>query len=693
MSVYEVSKIKSETNEFGRRRSKLIIRKNSKINAFQSTKENNNTGKKLIFCKDKQDNLSHMTKFRENTFSKFKNQPNLLFSSTEKQNKSIFNDILIEKSLSQSKSSSYVSKKPSPLINLSQFKINTSEENIKKNIQVGTNILKNFPIFETNSLKEKSSPISLLREKIFSPGLGLKLTESVVLHSDEVFGPISPFSSKMSCIKSPQPLEKKIFNRKPIIGANQTPLLKYIKKPNSHESNFKRKKSDVKRSNSIIEARKNLPKDLIKDRRHSNCRIGIGRHFTIVDENLEIRERILEIKSLKKLEYIQELEKLPDEDDMLHQKLLSENIKSFTRNIEENDEFISKYNNMKGILKPSKVLLQIGNRNDEHVVNFYNFLFSSCEKENYIIIIMSLMVFLYHSDLDYLELSRFDFIARSTIASVLAIIIKYFNQLFEKRILTKSLIITYVLLNFIILWPHIFSIRQFSSFEFSQILLLNIFFQNISLILFVDSLISSFLVLGFLLLFQIMTVFQFLVLSLIIVVNLYLTRDNYLRKIHKTNLNIANVLSKTQQKTMVRNLLPNHIIQQFINNPSSKSDLIEEFQDVTILFADIKGFTNFSAHHPVPVVANMLRDLFTELDRLCLKNEVYKLYTIGDCYVAMGLIDANLRNVEEEAKNVIEFAFQMLNMIKSVRKKYPELEMRIGIHIVFLFMFFILNNF
>jgi phospholipid-translocating ATPase len=48
-----------------------------------------------------------------------------------------------------------------------------------------------------------------------------------------------------------------------------------------------------------------------------------------------------------------------------------------------------------------------------------------------------------------------------------------------------------------------------------------------------------------------------------------------------------------------------------------KSDFIDEFDDVTLLFADIKGFTEYShAHNPEGVVT-MLRNLFTEFDKLC----------------------------------------------------------------------------
>jgi len=35
--------------------------------------------------------------------------------------------------------------------------------------------------------------------------------------------------------------------------------------------------------------------------------------------------------------------------------------------------------------------------------------------------------------------------------------------------------------------------------------------------------------------------------------------------------------------------------------------------------------------------------IFTEFDKACIKNEVYKVYTIGDCYVVMGTLNAKMR--------------------------------------------------
>lgn len=54
----------------------------------------------------------------------------------------------------------------------------------------------------------------------------------------------------------------------------------------------------------------------------------------------------------------------------------------------------------------------------------------------------------------------------------------------------------------------------------------------------------------------------------------------------------------------------------------------------------------------------MLRRLFEEFDKKCLEHKVYKLYTIGDCYVVMGFTNATKRSIDtvaQEAYNGIIF--------------------------------------
>jgi class 3 adenylate cyclase len=81
----------------------------------------------------------------------------------------------------------------------------------------------------------------------------------------------------------------------------------------------------------------------------------------------------------------------------------------------------------------------------------------------------------------------------------------------------------------------------------------------------------------------------------------------------------------------------------------------------------------------------MLSRLFTEFDMECNRLNLFKLYTIGDCYVVMGFIDKkNRKSPAEEANDVVQLAISMISIISKVRKmiKFDELNMRIGIHTV-----------
>lgn len=79
----------------------------------------------------------------------------------------------------------------------------------------------------------------------------------------------------------------------------------------------------------------------------------------------------------------------------------------------------------------------------------------------------------------------------------------------------------------------------------------------------------------------------------------------------------------------------------------------------------------------------MLSKLFSAFDKECNKEDLYKVYTIGDCYVVMSFLDKNYRNSpERECISVVELGFKMIEIIAQVRKeiKFDGLHMRIGIH-------------
>jgi len=119
---------------------------------------------------------------------------------------------------------------------------------------------------------------------------------------------------------------------------------------------------------------------------------------------------------------------------------------------------------------------------------------------------------------------------------------------------------------------------------------------------------------------------------------------------------------------------------------------VDEFDDVTLLFTDMVGFTAFSKNVKDPrEVVNLLSKLFSRFDQLCEENKVYKVHTIGDCYVIMGYngrIDKQKRFravVVDEANRVIQTGLEMIDIIREVRETSNELllkdlDMRIGIH-------------
>jgi class 3 adenylate cyclase len=111
--------------------------------------------------------------------------------------------------------------------------------------------------------------------------------------------------------------------------------------------------------------------------------------------------------------------------------------------------------------------------------------------------------------------------------------------------------------------------------------------------------------------------------------------------------------------------------------------LVDTYEDVTLLFADICGFTAYSAGKSPRQVVEMLSKLFTDFDIEVNRLNLFKLYTIGDCYVIMGFTDKKNRKLpQEEANDVVQMAVKMLEIIGRVRRQinFDQLNMRIGIH-------------
>jgi class 3 adenylate cyclase len=118
-----------------------------------------------------------------------------------------------------------------------------------------------------------------------------------------------------------------------------------------------------------------------------------------------------------------------------------------------------------------------------------------------------------------------------------------------------------------------------------------------------------------------------------------------------------------------------------LENLQEGVQVIDRVSQVTVMYADIVGFTQWSASRGSAEVVSMLGQLFTEFDQLCVKHSVYKVHTIGDCYVAMGFRSEKSRNPQKEAENVVRFALDIVDVVRKVNNENGfELAMRIGIH-------------
>jgi class 3 adenylate cyclase len=79
--------------------------------------------------------------------------------------------------------------------------------------------------------------------------------------------------------------------------------------------------------------------------------------------------------------------------------------------------------------------------------------------------------------------------------------------------------------------------------------------------------------------------------------------------------------------------VPFHILSVIKNEKRQ----VDEFEQVTLLYTNIVKFTEFTNQFMDPREAvSVLNKIFMRFDQLCEEYKVYKVHTVGDCYVVMG---------------------------------------------------------
>ena len=147
------------------------------------------------------------------------------------------------------------------------------------------------------------------------------------------------------------------------------------------------------------------------------------------------------------------------------------------------------------------------------------------------------------------------------------------------------------------------------------------------------------------------------------------------RKTFNLNKRLEREISNTEN--LLNQMIPLHVLK----NLQRGIVTTDKYSEVTILYADVCGFTNWSSTRTPLEVISMLSKFFVYFDHLCVKHDVYKVHTIGDCYVVLSFTETEDRNPAKESVKVVNIALDMIKVIKKVNKsKGLDLKMRIGIH-------------
>ncbi len=132
---------------------------------------------------------------------------------------------------------------------------------------------------------------------------------------------------------------------------------------------------------------------------------------------------------------------------------------------------------------------------------------------------------------------------------------------------------------------------------------------------------------------------------------------------------------RERSERLLLNVLPPSIAERLKANDAAIAD---GFSEVSVLFADIVGFTGMSERIPPTELVERLNEMFSSFDDLAEKLRLEKIKTIGDAYMVAGGL--NLER-HDHAEALAEMALAMQRRMAGFSEAFGErLSLRIGMH-------------
>ncbi|XP_066530225.1 adenylate cyclase type 2b isoform X2 [Hoplias malabaricus] len=151
---------------------------------------------------------------------------------------------------------------------------------------------------------------------------------------------------------------------------------------------------------------------------------------------------------------------------------------------------------------------------------------------------------------------------------------------------------------------------------------------------------------------------------------------------------------KRQQERLLLSLLPAHIARvmkaeiiqrlqgpncgQAENTNNFHNLYVQRHTNVSILYADIVGFTQLASDCSPGELVHMLNELFGKFDQIAKDNDCMRIKILGDCYYCVSGLPESL---PDHAKNCVKMGLDMCEAIKKVRDATGvDINMRVGVH-------------
>ncbi|XP_008403771.1 adenylate cyclase type 7 isoform X2 [Poecilia reticulata] len=157
-------------------------------------------------------------------------------------------------------------------------------------------------------------------------------------------------------------------------------------------------------------------------------------------------------------------------------------------------------------------------------------------------------------------------------------------------------------------------------------------------------------------------------------------------------------IEKRQQENLLQSVLPVYISmkmklaimerlqdckdkveqQRLVKDNNFHSLYVKRHENVSILYADIVGFTRLASDCSPKELVHMLNELFGKFDQIAKENECMRIKILGDCYYCVSGLPVSL---PMHAKNCVKMGLDMCEAIKQVRDATEiDINMRVGVH-------------